>query len=97
MKRTLTAAVLISLAAASTAAFADGSIGRSGSYNDQAWIGTSAKTRAEVRAELVAAQRDGTLPSMNKQSYPNIGLEGQTQAARIAAREGNAGVSLANK
>ena len=97
MKRTTLIAALLTSLAASTAAFADGGIGHNGTYNDQSWIGTSTKTRAEVRAEVAAAQRDGTLPSMNKQSYPNIGLEGQTQAARIADREGSTGVSLARQ
>jgi hypothetical protein len=96
MKRTLAAALFVSLFA-STAAFADGGIGHSGSYQDQSWIGTSTKTRAQVRAELVAARRDGTLASLNKQSYPDLGLEGQTQAARVALQEDNANgrVSLA--
>ena len=96
MKRTLTAALLVSLFA-STAAFADGGIGHNGTYQDQSWIGTSAKTREQVRAELVAARRDGTLASLNKQSYPDLGLEGQTQAARVARQDdiGNGRVSLA--
>ncbi|WP_206956381.1 DUF4148 domain-containing protein [Trinickia acidisoli] len=95
MKRTLAAALFVSLFA-STAAFAEGSIGHNGSYNDQSWIGTSTKTREQVRAELVAAERDGTLPAMNKQSYPNLSLAGRTQAARIALRDGdNTHVELA--
>ncbi|PMS15009.1 hypothetical protein C0Z18_29305 [Trinickia dabaoshanensis] len=95
MKRTIAAALFVSLFA-STAAFADGGIGHNGSYQDQSWAGKSTKTREEVRAELVAARRDGTLPSMNKQSYPDLSLAGQTQAARVAlSDEGNARVSLA--
>ena len=95
MKRTLAAARFVSLFA-STAAFADGGIGHNGSYQDQSWLGTSTKTREQVRAELVAARQDGTLPSLNKQSYPSLSLEGQTQAARVAQREDrNAGVNLA--
>ncbi len=95
MKRTLAAALFVSLFA-STAAFADGGIGHNGSYQDQSWVGKSTKTREEVRAELVAAQRDGTLPSLNKQSYPNLSLTGQTQAARLALQEDrNANVELA--
>ena len=96
MKRTTLIAALLTSLVASTAAFAGG-IGHNGTYNDQSSVGTSTKTRAEVRAEVAAAQRDGTLPSMNKQSYPSISLEGQTQAARIAAREGNTGVSIARQ
>jgi hypothetical protein len=34
----------------------------------------------------VTAYRDGSLPSLNKTSYPNLSLEGQTQAARLAAQ-----------
>ncbi len=95
MKRTLTAALFVSLFA-STAAFADGGIGHNGTYQDQSWIGTSSKTREEVRAELVAARQDGTLASINKQSYPNLSLEGQTQAARVALQEdGSARIKLA--
>ncbi len=94
MKRTILAAVLLSTLA-STAAFADGGIGLAGSYQDQSWIGASTKTRAQVRAEIAAARRDGTLPSLNKQSYPSLGLEGRTQADRVAAREAQHGVALA--
>jgi hypothetical protein len=32
---------------------------------------------------------------MNKQSYPSLGLEGQTQAERVAARDAGHGVALA--
>lgn len=96
MQRPLLAALLVSLFA-STAAFADGGngIGHAGSYNDQSWIGGSTKTRAEVLAELEAARQDGTLPSMNKQSYPNLSLEGQTQAERVAAQRNGGNVELA--
>ena len=95
MKRTLAAALFVSFFA-STAAFADGGIGHNGSYQDPSWTGTSAKTREEVRAELVAARRDGTLPSMNKQSYPSLSLEGRTQAARVAMSDNRDGrVNLA--
>lgn len=83
MKRTLTAAVLVSLFA-STAAFAGGSIGHNGTYQDPVPASTSTKTRAEVRAEIVAAQRAGTLPNQNKQSYPDLSLAGQTHAERVA-------------
>ena len=46
------------------------------------------KTRAEVKAELVQSYRDGTLPSMNKTSYPEQGLVGRTQAERLAVQQG---------
>lgn len=80
MKRTIATALFVSFFA-STAAFAGG-IGHNGTYQDS--ITASTKTRAEVRAELVAAQRDGTLPTLNKQSYPDLSLAGQTQADRVA-------------
>lgn len=71
MKRTLVAALFLSIAA-STSAFA-GDIGSN-----------APKTRAEVKAEVVQAWRDGTLPSLNKTSYPEQGLVGRTQAKRVA-------------
>ena len=82
MKRTLTATLLVSLFA-STAAFAGG-IGHNGTYQEPISASTSTKTRAEVRAEIVAAERAGTLPNQNKQSYPELSLAGQTQAERVA-------------
>lgn len=93
MKRTLTAALFVSLFA-STAAFAGG-IGHNGTYQEPI-ASTSTKTRAEVRAEIAAARRDGTLPSLNKQSYPDLSLAGQVQAERFAqSEENNAHVQLA--
>ncbi|MFL9960123.1 DUF4148 domain-containing protein [Paraburkholderia sediminicola] len=91
MKRSLLAGLALSLLA-SAPVFAQGNggggIGRAGTYQTQPTPGTSAKTRAEVKAELVAAYRDGSLPELNRTSYPNKGLIGQTQAARIALQEG---------
>ncbi|WP_322011417.1 DUF4148 domain-containing protein [Paraburkholderia sp. J12] len=89
MKRTLATAFIVALAA-SAPAFAGG-IGPAGSYGPQ-WAhgdNSAPKTRAEVKAEVVQAYRDGTLPSLNKTSYPEQGLVGRTQAERIAAQEGN--------
>lgn len=94
MKRNLLAGLALSLLA-SAPVFAQGngggSIGRAGTYQTQPEASTSAKTRAEVKAELVAAYRDGSLPALNRTSYPNKGLIGQTQAARIALQEGGKG------
>jgi hypothetical protein len=93
MKRQLIAGIVLSLLA-STPVFAQsssGGIGRAGTYETQPTPGTSSKTRAEVQAELVAAYRDGSLPSLNRTTYPNKGLIGQTQAARIALQEGTSG------
>ncbi|POR54511.1 uncharacterized protein DUF4148 [Paraburkholderia eburnea] len=48
------------------------------------------KSRAQVKAEIVEAYRNGTLPAMNKTSYPDQSLIGRTQAERIALQEGRA-------
>ncbi|MFP4891898.1 DUF4148 domain-containing protein [Paraburkholderia sp. EG304] len=91
MKRNLLAGLALSLLV-SVPAFAEGgSIGRAGTYDTRPAPSASTKTRAEVKAELVAAYRDGSLPSLNRTSYPNKGLIGQTQAARIALQEGTNG------
>ncbi|HEY4803936.1 MAG TPA: DUF4148 domain-containing protein [Paraburkholderia sp.] len=79
MKRTLATAIgatLVLSLAASASAFAEDS--------------STPKTRAEVKAEIVAAYRDGTLPSLNKTSYPEQSLVGRTQAQRIALQESRA-------
>ncbi|MFL9865533.1 DUF4148 domain-containing protein [Paraburkholderia fungorum] len=95
MQRNLLAGLVISLLA-SAPVFAQGNaggggIGHAGTYETQAVASTGGKTRAEVQAELVAAYRDGSLPALNRTSYPNKGLIGQTQAARIALQEGRSG------
>jgi hypothetical protein len=96
MKRNLLAGLVLSLLA-SAPAFADGGngIGRAGTYNDYSWTGTSTKTRAEVRAEIAQAQRDGTLPTVNKNTYPAPSMAAQTQAARTAAQANNSPTSVA--
>ncbi|MGF6571419.1 hypothetical protein ABH945_003540 [Paraburkholderia sp. GAS333] len=90
MKRNLLAGLALSLII-SAPAFAQGGggIGRAGTYETAPTPSTTVKTRAEVKAEIVEAYRDGSLPSLNRTSYPNKGLIGQTQAARIALQEGN--------
>lgn len=93
MKRNLLAGLALSLLASAPvfAQSSGGSIGRAGTYETQPVPTTVGKTRAEVNAELVAAYRDGSLPALNRTSYPNKGLIGQTQAARIALQEGGSG------
>ncbi|MBC8748683.1 hypothetical protein OKW43_001733 [Paraburkholderia sp. WC7.3g] len=92
MKRNLLAGLVLSLLVSAPAlAQGGGGIGRAGTYDTQPAPTASAKTRAEVKAELVAAYRDGSLPSLNRTSYPDKGLIGQTQAARIALQEGTNG------
>ncbi|MFM0153972.1 DUF4148 domain-containing protein [Paraburkholderia sediminicola] len=93
MKRNLLAGLALSLLA-SAPVFAQsngGGIGHAGTYETQPTPTTGGKTRAEVKAELVAGYRDGSLPALNRTSYPNKGLIGQTQAARIALQEGASG------
>ncbi|MCC8396073.1 DUF4148 domain-containing protein [Paraburkholderia sp. MMS20-SJTR3] len=92
MKRHLLAGLALSLLV-SAPVFAEGGggIGRAGTYDTQPAPTASTKTRAEVKAELVAAYRDGSLPSLNRNSYPNKGLVGETQAARLALQEGTNG------
>jgi hypothetical protein len=92
MKRNLLAGLALSLlASAPVFAQGGGGIGHAGTYETQPTPSTTVKTRAEVKAELVEAYRDGSLPSLNRTSYPNKGLIGQTQAARIALQEGTDG------
>jgi hypothetical protein len=91
MKRNLLAGLALSLLVSAPVFAQSNGIGHAGSYQTQPTASTTAtggKTRAEVQAELVAAYRDGSLPSLNRTTYPNKGLIGQTQAARIALQEG---------
>ncbi|HEX3635050.1 MAG TPA: DUF4148 domain-containing protein [Paraburkholderia sp.] len=94
MKRNLLAGLALSLLA-SAPVFAQGNggggIGHAGTYDTQPAPSVGGKTRAEVQAELVAAYRDGSLPALNRTTYPNKGLVGQTQAARIALQEDRSG------
>lgn len=93
MKRHLIAGLALSFLAG-TSAFAQSSgngIGRAGVYDTIPAQSNGAKTRAEVQAELVAAYRDGSLPALNRTTYPNKGLIGQTQASRLALQEGRDG------
>ncbi|MDQ0626417.1 MULTISPECIES: DUF4148 domain-containing protein [Paraburkholderia] len=94
MKRNLLAGLTLSLLVSAPVFAQSNGIGHAGSYQTQPTASTTAtggKTRAEVQAELVAAYRDGSLPSLNRTTYPNKGLIGQTQAARIALQEGTNG------
>jgi hypothetical protein len=79
MKRNLFAALVVSLAVSAPAfAGGGGGIGHAGSYGQQP-VGPSAVSRADVKAAEVVAYNDGTLPSLNKPTYPNLSLQGQTQ------------------
>jgi hypothetical protein len=86
VKRNLVAALVVSLAVSAPAfAGAGGGIGHAGSYG-QTPVGPSQVTRADVKAQVVSAYNDGTLPSLNKPTYPNLSLEGQRQAEHLAAQ-----------
>lgn len=106
-------ATLVITLAASASAFAGGigRAGTYGPQGDQqtvaqatpqaeqiALVDNSApKTRAQVKAEIVEAYRNGTLPALNKTTYPDQSLIGRTQAQRIALQEshGNDATRLA--
>jgi hypothetical protein len=91
MKRNLFAALVLSLAI-SAPAFAEGGggIGHAGTYGyGPTSVGPSEVTRADVKAEIATAYHNGTLPSLNKPTYPNLSLQGQRQAARFAAEGQN--------
>ena len=102
---TLGATLVITLAA-SASAFAGGigRAGTYGPQSDSQTVAQAApqaaqtlqadnsapKTRAQVKAEVVEAYRNGTLPSLNKTTYPEQSLIGRTQAQRIALQEDRA-------
>lgn len=81
-----------------TTAFADGGqgIGRAGTYQTQTTSATTTqtpKTRAEVRAELAAAYSNGTLPALNRNTYPDKSMAGEAIAAQHAKRAQEAAVA----
>jgi hypothetical protein len=59
----------------STTAFADGGIGHAGTYQT-AVTTESTMTRAQVRAELAASYANGTLPALNRNTYPERSMAG---------------------
>nr|WP_129572158.1 DUF4148 domain-containing protein [Caballeronia glathei] len=94
------AAVAAVAAAASTVAFADGGqgIGRAGTYQVQSSQATAdggqvVKTRAQVRAELVAAYSNGTLPALNRNTYPDRSMAGDAVAAQHERRARDAALA----
>ncbi|VXC76914.1 conserved exported hypothetical protein [Burkholderia sp. 8Y] len=82
----------------SSTAFAEGGqgIGRAGTYLTQTQTQTQTqttpstseapKTRAQVRAELAAAYSNGSLPALNRNSYPSRSMWGDAVAAQAEAR-----------
>jgi hypothetical protein len=77
-------------AVVSSTAFADGGIGHAGTYQT-AITSQSTMTRAQVRTELSASYSNGTLPALNRKTYPDRSMAGiaiaeqHDQRAREAA------------
>jgi hypothetical protein len=92
MKSFIVASVSLAAISAviSSTAFAEGGqgIGRAGTYLTQTTSSTNEapKTRAQVRAELAAAYSDGSLPALNRNSYPSRSMWGDAVAAQAEAR-----------
>jgi hypothetical protein len=92
MKHLVTGFSLAAISAVvTTTAFAEGQgIGRAGTYQAQTLTQPSAtdtpKTRAQVRAELAAAYSNGSLPALNRNTYPSRSMWGDAVAAQSEAR-----------
>ncbi|WP_244816286.1 DUF4148 domain-containing protein [Caballeronia sp. Lep1P3] len=94
MKTYLLTSLTVAAAAAvvSSTAFAEGGqgIGRAGTYLTPTQTTASAseapKTRAQVRAELAAAYSNGSLPALNRNTYPARSMWGDAVAAQAEAR-----------
>jgi hypothetical protein len=89
MKTLITGFSLAAISAVvTTTAFAEGGqgIGRAGSYpmqtQEQTSVDAAPKTRAQVRAELVAAYSNGSLPALNRNTYPSRSMLGDAIAAQ---------------
>jgi hypothetical protein len=86
-RRGLLSALALTLAVAAPA-FADTGTGHAGDYGNTSWYGHSVKTRAEVRAEVEQAQRDGTLAYLRKSTSYAQGLDVMPRPYR-STPEGN--------
>jgi hypothetical protein len=91
-----TAIATLSLSAISamvaTTAFADGGIGHAGTY--QTAVSTqSTVTRAQVRADLAASYANGTLPALNRQTYPDRSMAGIAIAEQHEQRARDAAIA----
>jgi hypothetical protein len=82
-------------AVVTTTAFAESGqgIGHAGTYQIQTQTQVNAsdtsdtpKSRAQVRAELVAAYSNGSLPALNRNSYPERSMWGDAVAAQSEQR-----------
>jgi hypothetical protein len=103
MKQLITGFSLAAISAVvTTTAFAEGGqgIGRAGTYQmstqTQESAGDTPKTRAQVRAELVAAYSNGSLPALNRNSYPDRSMLGDAVAAQNEQRVHDAAESEAH-
>jgi hypothetical protein len=92
--KTVIAALSLSAVSAivSTTAFADGGIGRAGTYQMNT-ASQSTMTRAEVRAELAASYANGTLPALNRNTYPDRSMAGIAIAAQHEQRARDAALA----
>lgn len=93
MKQLITGFSLAAISAVvTTTAFAQSGqgIGRAGSYQvstqAQANANDTPKTRAQVRAELAAAYSNGSLPALNRNTYPERSMWGDAVAAQNEQR-----------
>jgi hypothetical protein len=93
MKTLITGFSLAAISAVvTTTAFAESGqgIGRAGTYQAETLTQTSTneapKSRAQVRAELAAAYSNGSLPALNRNSYPSRSMWGDAVAAQSEAR-----------
>ena len=88
----------LSLVAASalvaTTAFAGGGgIGHAGTYEPTFASTDAGPTRAEVRAGIVQAYNNGTLPALNRNTYPERSMAGDAIAAQHDQRAHDAAVA----
>ncbi|SAK90309.1 hypothetical protein AWB77_04969 [Caballeronia fortuita] len=93
MKQLITGFSLAAISAVvTTTAFAESGqgIGHAGTYQVQTQTQSSAsdtpKTRAQVRAELAAAYSNGSLPALNRNTYPDRSMWGDAVAAQSDQR-----------
>ncbi|BAN25599.1 DUF4148 domain-containing protein [Caballeronia insecticola] len=93
MKQLVTGFSLAAISAVvTTTAFAESGqgIGHAGTYQTSAQAQESSsstpKTRAQVRAELAAAFSNGSLPALNRNTYPERSMWGDAIAAQSEQR-----------
>ncbi|KMY85380.1 hypothetical protein BUMB_04451c [Candidatus Paraburkholderia calva] len=102
MKTLITGFSLAAISAVvTTTAFAESGqgIGRAGTYQmqtqEQASDSGTPKTRAQVRAELVAAYSNGSRPALNRNTYPSRSMLGDAIATQHEGRAHDAAVAEA--